>query len=51
MSNYGESATIKPVAIEGLRNRRSQDSNFIEFDGIIPARVDRLLKKMGAVWK
>jgi hypothetical protein len=47
MSNYGESATIKPVAIEGFRNRRSQDSNSIEFDGIKTARVDRHLKRKG----
>ena len=47
MSNYGESATIIPVATEGVRNPRSQDSNSIEFDGIKTARVDRPLKKMG----
>jgi hypothetical protein len=47
MSNYGVSATIKPVVIERFRNCRSQDSNSIEFDGIKTARVDSHLKKMG----
>jgi hypothetical protein len=34
MNNYGGSATIEPVEFDGFGNRRSLDSNSIEFDGI-----------------
>ena len=43
MNNYGGSAKIKPVEFDGFGNRRSLDSNSIEFDGIGAVSVsDRL---------